>query len=408
MSMTQILLTGHSGSFNKGCEALVRSTVDILKRHLRPTRIELLSDDPDSDRRALLPDLQEVPIHAALPPDSARYSFGWFAERIDNRLIRRVRPGLPSYSAWLARAYYQQADVVISIGGDTFSDDYEGPSAYFGDLALARRYGAFTVIWAASIGPFRSREAHWAKLLRQVDLITVREDKTLAYLQQLGVVDNVRRVADPAFLLPTQTTGAPQLAGAGQRRIIGLGMSALVAGYGSDPDSYLRAFTEFAQFLLADPDTDLLLIPHVVTAGNDDRIPCLALAERLGSNPRVQVIDAALNTCQMKQVIAQCSYFIGARTHSTIAALSSQVPTLSIGYSAKAVGINQDVFGHTDYVLAIQDLSTATLREKFSLLSAQRAIIVKRLSSQLSVVKAMSEQNGIYLREALRVKGVLA
>lgn len=47
--------------------------------------------------------------------------------------------------------------------------------------------------------------------------------------------------------------------------------------------------------------------------------------------------------------------FIGARTHATIAAYSSLVPTLVVGYSVKARGIARDLFGtEKNYVLPVQ------------------------------------------------------
>ena len=51
--------------------------------------------------------------------------------------------------------------------------------------------------------------------------------------------------------------------------------------------------------------------------------------------------------------------FIGARTHSTIAAYSSCVPTIVTGYSVKAKGIANDLF-NTDhnFVLPVQNLSS--------------------------------------------------
>lgn len=49
--------------------------------------------------------------------------------------------------------------------------------------------------------------------------------------------------------------------------------------------------------------------------------------------------------------------FIGARTHSTIAAYSQCIPTLVIGYSVKARGIAKDLFGTYDnYVYPVQQI----------------------------------------------------
>ena len=72
-------------------------------------------------------------------------------------------------------------------------------------------------------------------------------------------------------------------------------------------------------------------------------------------------------SCQeLKYIISKCRFFIAARTHATIAAYSSCVPTLVIGYSVKSRGIAKDLFG-TDkhYVLPVQ-----TLEEQEELIKA--------------------------------------
>jgi colanic acid/amylovoran biosynthesis protein len=51
------------------------------------------------------------------------------------------------------------------------------------------------------------------------------------------------------------------------------------------------------------------------------------------------------NASQIKYVISNLRFFIGARTRATIAALSSGIPTVSIAYGVKAKGINKDLFG---------------------------------------------------------------
>ncbi|MDP4120717.1 MAG: polysaccharide pyruvyl transferase family protein, partial [Bacillota bacterium] len=63
------------------------------------------------------------------------------------------------------------------------------------------------------------------------------------------------------------------------------------------------------------------------------------------STNRVVLILETYNAPQVKGVISQCELFIGARTHATIAAYSTTVPTLVLGYSVKAKGIARDLFG---------------------------------------------------------------
>ena len=59
--------------------------------------------------------------------------------------------------------------------------------------------------------------------------------------------------------------------------------------------------------------------------------------------------------------------FVGCRTHSTIAAYSTCVPTLVVGYSIKSRGIAKDLFGdYKDLVIPIEDLENGVdLVEKF-------------------------------------------
>jgi polysaccharide pyruvyl transferase WcaK-like protein len=97
-------------------------------------------------------------------------------------------------------------------------------------------------------------------------------------------------------------------------------------------------------------------VPHVVWSNNDDRKPLSMLYEEFKDTKRVIFIEDAPAEV-LKGYISKCSFFVGARTHSTIAAYSSGVPTLVIGYSVKSRGIATDLFGTYDrYVLPVQDI----------------------------------------------------
>ena len=73
------------------------------------------------------------------------------------------------------------------------------------------------------------------------------------------------------------------------------------------------------------------------------------------------------NCMELKGYIARCRMFIGARTHATIAAYSTEVPTLVLGYSVKSRGIAKDIFGEEEkYVIPVQDISNVnTLADSF-------------------------------------------
>ena len=100
------------------------------------------------------------------------------------------------------------------------------------------------------------------------------------------------------------------------------------------------------------------LIPHVVWSHNDDRKPLSQLYEMFKDTGRVVMIEDH-NAEELKGYIARCRFMVVARTHASIAAYSTQVPTLVVGYSVKARGIAKDIFGtEENYVIPVQSLKT--------------------------------------------------
>lgn len=84
----------------------------------------------------------------------------------------------------------------------------------------------------------------------------------------------------------------------------------------------------------------------------------------------------------IKGFISKCKLFIGARTHATIAAYSTLVPTVVLGYSVKARGIAKDLFGTEEkYVLPVQKIQSGQeLIEAFEWLNEHKEEIRERLS----------------------------
>ena len=82
--------------------------------------------------------------------------------------------------------------------------------------------------------------------------------------------------------------------------------------------------------------------------------------------------------------------FIGARTHATIAAYSTCVPTLILGYSVKSKGIARDIFGTEEhYVLPVQEMRNPDeLANGFDWLSANEMTVRDHLIKTMPEYKA--------------------
>lgn len=98
---------------------------------------------------------------------------------------------------------------------------------------------------------------------------------------------------------------------------------------------------------------------------------------------KLAILSSDLNAAQLKHSISRCRFFIGARTHATIAAISQGVPTISIAYSVKAIGINRDLFGDLDVVLPTPKVAFETLQAALERLFMHeidlRAIIAQKV-----------------------------
>ena len=128
--------------------------------------------------------------------------------------------------------------------------------------------------------------------------------------------------------------------------------------YGTEENCILENYEELIRHILTETDMNVCLIPHVVWEHNNDRIPLRYLFDKFKDSGRICMIEDG-NCCELKGYIARCRFFIGARTHATIAAYSTGVPTLVVGYSVKSRGIARDLFGtEENYVLPVQNLKS--------------------------------------------------
>lgn len=409
--MKRFYLTGHHTFSNRGCEAIVRSTVGLLCEQFGEIQVLVPSSDIAKDS-AQWPEAESLGVQfvPAYLPSINRY---WVhLQQLPLPFLKRAGWPFP-LPRWL-RKTLASVDCVLSVGGDNYSLDYLLPSLLLGLDSCAMDLGKPVVLWGASVGLFE-REPHFLPLIRKhlgrMTFIAARESVTVEYLTKLGLGEKVVHAADPAFVLAPEPVDLdpfwPEDSGEG---VLGLNVSSLLLRYrpaGEPADRLLDEIAGFIHYAVAERGLGVLLVPHVIphdgVVKNNDAAFMVQLLPRLNDlGNRVQLMDERLNAAQIKHVIAQCRFFIGARTHSTIAALSSGVPTISIAYSVKAKGINHDLFGHNRYVLDTMDVSQITLVEKLTQMlnegSTIRALLMDKRAGMVDRARLASRK----LAEALR------
>lgn len=402
MNKPVFLLEGNGCVLNRGCEAILRSTIGILERQFGPS--EFIS----------APFAAEVAVDARVVPLSnlthrlpaGRWSPRWVHRQISSRLFGRHHYGF--------EPLHKKSTAVLAIGGDNFSLDY-GPNSARTHLEAAHCVldaGRPIAIWGGSVGPFsadREFEKWAAEMLRPITLICARESETVAYLEGIGIKENVRLVSDPAFTLETT---AVELAD-NEKMILkggylGLNLSPLMRRYWKGAESWQAAAAKCVKQLLEAVDAPVALIPHVTDLpDNDDYVFLRGISDQLPEyRDRLLLVGSGYNCCQLKWIISHLRGFIGARTHATIAAMSSYVPTVCIGYSMKARGISKDLFGHTQWLLPLEDFSGRQLIESAGRLLDAETKVRSHLQSVIPDHRARALLAAEYLREAVGLENI--
>lgn len=327
----------HAGSKNHGCEAIVRATQKLLGG--QPT---LISACPADDQVYGIDQIANVQGKPAI-----QYSF---SEKVFCKLLKSEEHDY-HLVAKHESVQYQPPGVALSIGGDNYC--YGDAYNYYldGMNRCLHRRGLKTVLWGCSVEPKTITPA-MEKDFARYDLIAARETISYECLKRFN--PKTILICDPAFHLEKAELPLPE--GFIPGRTVGINLSPMIQKNETIPGITTENYKAMLEYILQQTDYSIALIPHVVQDSNDDRVPLQQLYDTYEHTGRVLLIEDC-NCMQLKGYISRCVMFIGARTHATIAAYSTGVPTLAVGYSTKATGIACDLFGtDINYVLPVQKL----------------------------------------------------
>lgn len=279
------------------------------------------------------------------------------------RAIERNIPWIGSVAA---------ADLVGDVrGGDSFSDIYGLKRFFLAFLPVLSviLVKGFIVHLPQTYGPFRTRSAKWLArwLLRRSSVVIARDRESQRIAQELvGPGLEVQLSPDVAFALHVEVPAAlstePPLGGKLPPTTIGINVNGLMFNGGYRRDNMFGLKLDYRAFvpalvssLLSDPAVEVLLVPHTIASPGDpesDNEACHNVRDNLPADlqARIRIVTGDYDAHQIKGVIRQCDFFVGARMHSCIAALSQGVPCVGVAYSMKFRGVFESV-GMSDWVV---------------------------------------------------------
>lgn len=389
--MSKIWMYAHGGSGNHGCEAIVRSTCGLLSEKAK-SGLTLISSNPEEDKKYGIDTL------CAIEPDILPYkkSSLSFAKAYLSLKIKNDYMPLDKMNYKTTVDHIRNGDIALSIGGDNYC--YADVKKYImlHDMMLER--GAKTVLWGCSVEPELLEQHEICADISRYSLITARE--TISYNALKAVNQNTVLVADPAFTLVAEKADLPQ--GFVPGNTVGINISPMIQKSETIEGITLKNYEVLIEEILNTTDMMIALIPHVVWNSGDDRLVLSQLYERFKDSGRVVLIEDQ-SCSKLKYIISQCRFFVGARTHATIAAYSTFVPTLVVGYSVKARGIARDLFGSEEhYVLPVQSLKEETdLTKAFEWIVQNEDSIKRQLENEMPAVIKKAESAGEYIDQLI-------
>ena len=271
--------------------------------------------------------------------------------------------------AYSLNPYLKQLDDVgmfaaIS-GGDSFSDIYGMARLIYVSLPqfLVLLMRKNLVVLPQTLGPFKRRTAKWIArfIFKGAKAIYSRDYAGREDIPKLmggtHIMDKFKFCYDVGFLMsPLKPHGpVPEEIEKWKRAgfsVDGLNVSGLLLMGGYSRDNMFGLKVGYRDLLndiirlMIDKGAHVLLVPHVFgDGGESDMAACEKIYNELKPvhKDRIAVVRGSYNQNEIKYIIGQCDFFIGARMHACIAALSQNIPAVSIAYSKKFRGVMQTI-----------------------------------------------------------------
>lgn len=408
-----ILLYGQSTYKNKGCEAIVVTTLEKIKKDIEGNVIVSTNDQNDKKKFTNLVTkyIKAYYKEEELEPEEKKKIDYYKSIKFDYMNFEKV------YEKDVINAI-DEVDICLSIGGDNYF--YGEPNWIYTINRVAKEKNKKTVLWCASLFE-EIKDSNMIRDLKTYDLIIVRE--TLSYNALVKFIEKDRLILEPdtAFSLEKEYVELPFEFNE-NKKYIGLNISPLISNYTKDSDSIKYSVNKLIDYLLMNNEYEILLIPHVYNENNNDLVALEEIKEDYKENERVRLLQEKEYNCkQLKYIISKCSFLVAARTHASIAGYSSLVPTLVIGYSVKSKGIALDLFGdYKDYVIPVNEINPEILLEKFKFLEDNEEKIKRKLNEKIpkyyeqasnlikTMLKQLNKLNNKYVTQNYRCTGCMA
>lgn len=372
----KILLYGIGAFKNRGVEAICNSTLQQIDRE--KFDVFLASHDYEYNRKKYQKDVTHIKHYYKSEELTAE-------EQKQEDAYKQLPFDYNNFELLYQKDVVKQiedSDICISVGGDNYCYDY--CTWLYALDNLAHKLGKKTVLWGASLFE-EIDDMILVNDMKNFDVLVIRESLSYNAIKRYIPEEKILYAPDPAFSLEMKKVKLNDWYQG--RKIVALNVSPLTIQNKEQEEAVIALL----DYILEKTKYSVLLLPHVTTDDCNDLDILNKLKEKYNQEDRVYLEQNDYTCNELKYIISKCTLLVAARTHASIAAYSTAVPTLVIGYSVKSKGIAKDLFGtYTDYVIAKDELTAEKLIQKFDFINKNKGSIKKNLENKLPKIKEES------------------
>jgi len=357
-----LVISGYYGFKNLGDEAVLLSTIQALRESLPGARITVLSHDPGHTAQA------------------------YGVEAVNRWNIREVFRAL------------RDSQMLLSGGGSLFQDVTSRRNLYYylGIVQMARCLRVPVAVYAQGIGPLLRLSSRWitARVLNQVQLITVRDGDSERLLRDIGVNrPPIHVTADPVLgLNPEEMDLTP---GLDLARRMGIQGKVLAFSVRFWPGA--EALWEALAFLgdkWQKKGGQVVFIPfHFPLDVEASR----EVARRMTEAP--VIIEEELDVFTLMGLLKTATLLMGMRLHALIFAAVMEVPFLGLAYDPKVQAFAQRA---EQCCLDLKNFSPSDLVEKGEFFWACREEHRLKLKAALPALRDKARENACLVADFLQ------
>lgn len=374
MKKKKILLYGIGTFKNKGVEAIIQSTIRQI--NLKEYEISAASHDYEYNKSFYNKEIKKYIKHykkgneltedekaLEIKYQNMVFDYNNFELLYQNKVVEEM----------------EKSDICISVGGDNYCYDF--CTWLYALDKKSHDLGKKTILWGVSLFE-EINNPELINNLNNYDLIVTRESLTYNAVKEYIPEEKILFYPDPAFSLEKKEIKLNEWYN--NRDFIALNLSPLTV---QDEEKY-NEINNLVNYILKKTEYSICLLPHVTTDDCNDLEILKKIRKEYSKEKRIYLEEGDYNCNELKYIISKAKILIAARTHASIAAYSTSVPTLVIGYSVKSKGIAQDIFGnYENYVISKDELKNNKLIEKFKYIENNQNGIRKILNEKMPVYK---------------------